>query len=70
MKTRVLTTNPAGHVVTLHDGDLTPCQVRDIYKEFYDTVITWTTNDTIPPITYIRCIKKGREPELYTIKRS
>jgi len=68
MKTRVVTTNPAGHVITLHDGNLTPEQVKNIWIEFYDSIEIIHDKLSIPEGYYLQCYKNGRDVELYQIK--
>ena len=74
MKTRVITTSPAGHTVSSFDGELTDSEVLNVYYKYYERIDVFTTQETIPPCTYIRCYKNDaqasyEESELYQIKR-
>jgi hypothetical protein len=66
-KTRVVTTNPAGHIVSVFDENLTAYQVADKYMEFYDDIEVWHDETTIPDAWYIRCHKLNQPSELYRI---
>ena len=68
MKTRVMTTDPAGHTVSIFDGMLSAYQVADEYMEFYDDIDIFHEDCTIPEGWYIRCYKENHNPILYQIK--
>ena len=68
MKTRVVTTNPAGHTVSVFDGMLTAYQVADNYIEFYDDIDIFHIEDTIPNMWLLKCHNAGKDPDLYQIK--
>ena len=68
MKTRVVTTNPAGHTISIYPDELTAYQIADKYMEFYDDIDIWHVEETTPPMWLIKCYKDNRDPDLYQIK--
>ena len=71
MATRVVTTNPAGHTISVWDEDFTIWQVAEIYSEFYQDIDTFITDDTFPTGFYIRCYRDNRDydtSDLFQIK--
>ena len=68
MKTRVVTTNPAGHTISKFNGMLTAYQVADEYMDYYDDIFIWHIEDTTPSRWLIKCFNEGRDPELYQVK--
>jgi hypothetical protein len=70
MKTRVVTTNPAGHTVSIFDGKLSAYQVADIYQEYYRDISIWHEESTIPDAWYLRCFYPDGDSILYQVKWS
>ena len=74
MPTRVVTTNPAGHTVSIFAEELTAYQVADIYHDYYGAIETWHIEDTIPDGWFMRCSQPKNSPDwtgepiLYQIK--
>jgi len=68
MKTRIVTTNPAGHIVSTYTGKLTPHEIANLYMEFYDDVYIFNDAKSIPQSWYIKCFNGKNPPELYQIK--
>ena len=68
MKTRVVTTNPAGHTVSIFHEQLTAYEIANIYKEFYTRIDVIHEENTIPQGWFIKCYNAGNDPELYQIK--
>ena len=67
--TKVITTNPSGHVVSMWSAKLTPEQVANRYTEYYATVLIVSDPDATPPAIFLECYPKGINPqkELYQI---
>ena len=55
MITRIVTTNPAGHTVSMFKGFKSICDLKLEYEQFYENVAIHYDHDSIPEGIYLIC---------------
>ena len=67
MKTRIVTTNPAGHTISLFNEYKSPNELKLEYEKYYENVTIHNDHKSIPEGIYLICFN-GVRSEWYQIK--